>query len=92
MKSVALMSGGKDSFLSTLTAMEQGFDVSLSLTVIPQEDSFMYHVRSTDKLMEPESDMRNRDKTVEYLSSLILQAFNLDESHGKGYIQTKLDF
>ncbi len=44
MKSVALMSGGKDSFLSTLTAMEQGFDVSLSLTVIPQEDSFMYHV------------------------------------------------
>ncbi len=44
MKSVALMSGGKDSFLSALTAMEQGFDVDLSLTVIPQEDSFMYHV------------------------------------------------
>jgi ABC transporter with metal-binding/Fe-S-binding domain ATP-binding protein len=44
MKSVALMSGGKDSFLSALIAMEQGFEVGLSLTVIPEEDSFMYHV------------------------------------------------
>ena len=49
-------------------------------------------VRNSDRLMEPENEMRNRDKTVDYLSSLILQAFNLDESHGKGYIQTKLDF
>ncbi len=60
--------------------------------ILPKALSLGIDVRSTDKLMEPESDMRNRDKTVEYLSSLILQAFNLDESHGKGYIQTKLDF
>lgn len=44
MKAFALISGGKDSFLSTLTAMEQGFDIDTGITVIPENDSMMYHV------------------------------------------------
>jgi ABC transporter with metal-binding/Fe-S-binding domain ATP-binding protein len=42
-KGLSLLSGGKDSFLSTVIAMEQGIDVDLSLTVIPEEFSMMYH-------------------------------------------------
>jgi ABC transporter with metal-binding/Fe-S-binding domain ATP-binding protein len=43
-KTFALISGGKDSFLSALTAMEQGFGVDTGITVIPETDSMMYHV------------------------------------------------
>ncbi|HLH86024.1 MAG TPA: diphthine--ammonia ligase [Thermoplasmataceae archaeon] len=43
MKTFALLSGGKDSFLASTIAMEQGFDVDLSLTVMASEHSFMYH-------------------------------------------------
>lgn len=44
MKAFALISGGKDSFLSALTAMEQGFEIDTGITVIPENDSMMYHV------------------------------------------------
>ena len=44
MKAISLLSGGKDSFLATLIAMEQGFDVISAITVIPDEDSMMFHV------------------------------------------------
>ncbi|GGM74300.1 TIGR00289 family protein [Thermogymnomonas acidicola] len=37
------MSGGKDSFLATLIALESGFDVVMSVTVIAEEHSLMYH-------------------------------------------------
>ena len=47
MKGLSLLSGGKDSFLSTVIAMEQGIDVDLSLTVIPEEFSMMYHYPNT---------------------------------------------
>ena len=43
MKAVSLFSGGKDSFLSTQIALEQGFDILAAITVIPQEFSYMYH-------------------------------------------------
>ncbi|MCL5787768.1 MAG: diphthine--ammonia ligase [Candidatus Thermoplasmatota archaeon] len=44
MKAISLLSGGKDSFLATLIAMEQGFDVISAITVIPDEESMMFHV------------------------------------------------
>lgn len=44
MKSVCLLSGGKDSFLSAVYAMEQGIDVVRAITVLPEEDSMMFHV------------------------------------------------
>jgi ABC transporter with metal-binding/Fe-S-binding domain ATP-binding protein len=43
MKSVSLLSGGKDSFFATVIAMEQGFDVSTCVTVEPKEYSEMFH-------------------------------------------------
>ncbi len=42
MKSFALFSGGKDSFLSITIAQEQGFDVDLCITILPHEDSMMF--------------------------------------------------
>ncbi len=43
MKTLSLLSGGKDSFLSAIIASEQGCDVDLAITVIPEEFSMMYH-------------------------------------------------
>jgi ABC transporter with metal-binding/Fe-S-binding domain ATP-binding protein len=42
MRALALFSGGKDSTLSLFLAIQKGFDVSL-FTVLPEEDSMMYH-------------------------------------------------
>jgi len=44
MRAISLLSGGKDSFLSTLIAMEQGFKILSCLTVLPESESFMFHV------------------------------------------------
>ncbi len=49
LKAVALMSGGKDSFLSTVIALEQGMDIVEAITVIPEEFSYMYHFPNADK-------------------------------------------
>ena len=43
MKAISLFSGGKDSFLSALIAMEQGHDILAAVTVQPHEDSMMFH-------------------------------------------------
>ncbi|MHB8395871.1 MAG: diphthine--ammonia ligase [Thermoplasmataceae archaeon] len=42
MRSFALFSGGKDSFLSVTIAIEQGFEVETNLTIIPEEFSMMF--------------------------------------------------
>ncbi len=60
--------------------------------ILSRAHSLGVEARASDRMMEPENDLKNRDRIIDYLSSLILQAFNLDESHGKGFIQTKLDF
>ena len=44
MKAIALLSGGKDSFFSTLIAMEQGMEIVKCLTVKPDQYSEMFHV------------------------------------------------
>lgn len=49
MKTLALLSGGKDSFLSAQIAMEQGYDVAAALTVIPEEFSMMFHYPNAAK-------------------------------------------
>ncbi len=49
MKTLALLSGGKDSFLSAQIAMEQGYDVQAALTVIPEEFSLMFHYPNAAK-------------------------------------------
>ena len=49
MKTLALLSGGKDSFLSAQIAMEQGYDVKAALTVIPEEFSMMFHYPNAAK-------------------------------------------
>ena len=43
MKAVTLFSGGKDSFLSTMIAMEHGYDILYGITIIPDEYSMMFH-------------------------------------------------
>ena len=43
MKAVSLFSGGKDSFLSAMIGMEQGFEIVTAITVVPEEFSFMFH-------------------------------------------------
>ncbi|MGP6207644.1 diphthine--ammonia ligase [Cuniculiplasma sp. SKW3] len=47
MRAISLLSGGKDSFLSTLFAMDQGHDVVLSVSVRPEEYSEMFHYPNT---------------------------------------------
>ena len=49
MKSVWLLSGGKDSFLAAETARDQGHEIGLALTVIPEEFSLMYHYPNASK-------------------------------------------
>ncbi|MCL4452388.1 MAG: diphthine--ammonia ligase [Candidatus Thermoplasmatota archaeon] len=44
MKAVSLLSGGKDSFLSAVIAMESGMDIEYALIVQPEKDSPMFHV------------------------------------------------
>ncbi len=43
MKAITLFSGGKDSFLSTMIAMEHGYDILYGITIIPDEYSMMFH-------------------------------------------------
>ncbi len=43
MKAITLFSGGKDSFLSTMIAMEQGYEILYGITIIPEEYSMMFH-------------------------------------------------
>lgn len=43
MKALALMSGGKDSFLAAQTALQQGYEIMAALTVVPEEFSMMFH-------------------------------------------------
>ncbi len=43
MKAISLFSGGKDSFLSSMIAMEQGYTIDYGITVIPEEYSMMFH-------------------------------------------------
>ncbi len=49
MKSVWLLSGGKDSFLAAETARDQGHEIGIALTVIPEEFSLMYHYPNASK-------------------------------------------
>jgi diphthine-ammonia ligase len=43
MKAISLISGGKDSFLSLLTALSIGMDVEKTITVKAELDSMMFH-------------------------------------------------
>ncbi|KPV47416.1 ATPase [Acidiplasma aeolicum] len=43
MRSVSLFSGGKDSFLSAMIALEQGYEIEYGITIIPEEYSMMFH-------------------------------------------------
>ncbi|MEL9914735.1 MAG: diphthine--ammonia ligase [Thermoplasmatales archaeon] len=43
MKAVALFSGGKDSFLSINIATMLGMDIEAAITVVPPQDSMMFH-------------------------------------------------
>ena len=44
MRAISLLSGGKDSFLSTIIAQEQGLEVVTCVTVEPEKYSEMFHV------------------------------------------------
>jgi ABC transporter with metal-binding/Fe-S-binding domain ATP-binding protein len=44
MKGISLLSGGKDSYMSLMIAMSVGMDIERTITVIPEEDSMMFHV------------------------------------------------
>lgn len=47
MKAISLFSGGKDSFFSAMTAMEQGFEIQFAITIDPEEYSMMFHYPNT---------------------------------------------
>ncbi|MCL4315219.1 MAG: diphthine--ammonia ligase [Candidatus Thermoplasmatota archaeon] len=49
MKGISLLSGGKDSFFSTVIAIDQGMEILRSLTVLPEEFSMMYHFPNANK-------------------------------------------
>ena len=49
MKALALLSGGKDSFLAAQIALEQGYEIEAALTVIPEEFSMMFHYPNAAK-------------------------------------------
>lgn len=81
MKTLALLSGGKDSFLAAQMAMEQGYDVEAALTVIPEEFSLMFHYPNAAKaelvaslLDVPWSTASEKDFT-ETIKSYVRQGF-----------------
>ncbi|MEM0141156.1 MAG: diphthine--ammonia ligase [Thermoplasmatales archaeon] len=43
MKAIALLSGGKDSFLSINIALMLGIEMEATITVVPSQDSMMFH-------------------------------------------------
>ncbi len=47
MKGIALLSGGKDSYLSTIIAMMVGIEIEKTITVKAIEDSMMFHFPNT---------------------------------------------
>ncbi len=49
MKALALLSGGKDSFMAAQIAQEQGYEIEAALTVIPEEFSMMFHYPNAAK-------------------------------------------
>lgn len=49
MRALALLSGGKDSFMAAQIAQEQGYDIEAALTVIPEEFSMMFHYPNAAK-------------------------------------------
>ena len=81
MKTLALLSGGKDSFLSAQIAMEQGYDVAAALTVIPEEFSLMFHYPNAAKaetvasLLGVPWSTTSEDKFAETLEDYVKQGF-----------------
>jgi diphthine-ammonia ligase len=55
MKAISLFSGGKDSFLSAMMAMEQGYEILFGITVIPEEYSMMFHYPNSKMSRYPAS-------------------------------------
>ena len=55
LRSVALFSGGKDSFMAATLANEQGMEIEELITVLPEKDSFMYHYPNAVLAMYPAS-------------------------------------
>ncbi len=49
MRALALLSGGKDSFMAAQIAQEQGYEIEIALTVIPEEFSMMFHYPNAAK-------------------------------------------
>ncbi len=49
MRAIALLSGGKDSFMAAQIAREQGYEIEAALTVIPEEFSMMFHYPNAAK-------------------------------------------
>lgn len=79
LKAVTLLSGGKDSFLSTVLAIEQGMDIVEALTIIPEEFSYMYHFPNADRASYVSGLLNLRS---EYMNEndLVLKLKNLSES------------
>ncbi len=44
MDAISLLSGGKDSTFALYIALNQGINVKRTITIIPEKESFMYHV------------------------------------------------
>ncbi len=76
MKAVTLFSGGKDSFLSTMIAMEHGYDILYGITIIPDEYSMMFHYPNSGMSKYPASLLNFEIKYIgektfdEYIKSI----------------------
>ncbi len=63
MKGIALLSGGKDSYLSALIAMMLGIEIETTITIRAIEDSMMFHFPNTF-LGKAVSELLNLDNEI----------------------------
>ncbi len=74
MRSVALFSGGKDSFMAATIALEQGMEIEELITVLPVKDSYMYHYPNASMAKYPAMLLNipwvpvSEDRIAEYLA------------------------
>jgi len=72
MKAITLFSGGKDSFLSTMIAMEHGYKILYGITIIPEEYSMMFHYPNS-KISKYPASLLNFD--IKYINEKDFESY-----------------
>lgn len=75
MKSIALVSGGKDSYMSLIIALHLGMNIEKTITVNPIQDSMMFHVpnallgSAVSNLVEIDNTVVREDQFVDEMKN-----------------------